>query len=331
MCHSQPKLWYFIISNASRSINLFLAQWRHISSESAVTSVFSFPSNCVNIWQQNVLAVLMAKRDAQLKAWDILLVLTSVVGNLCNKCPSGYSNKTAVKVILSMRSLVSIEQQSPRRPCDINTSSELLQGVKGAFVYPWQFTNCMGAYETETLQKAVVPLEMKINFKIQAIIRLSCNLSNLQCTLWIFKQCLALKMRVLHGISVVLLLTYSNKALSDRSNLRQQSGIQLKIWLSWNYWEFSFDFYERLALLQQPKLWRIMLNLYFRHRCLPELLNKIFLVFPYRQIVKCRTWSNQWIRSLSTYFFNFGFLSLLDWHLNFIHKKRWLLEELPEE
>ena len=32
---------------------------------------------------------------------------------------SGYSNKTAVKVIISMRSLVSIEQQSPRRPFDI--------------------------------------------------------------------------------------------------------------------------------------------------------------------------------------------------------------------
>ena len=46
-------------------------------------------------------------------------VLTSVAGNLCNKCPSGYSNKTAVKVILSMQSLVSIKQQSPRRPCDI--------------------------------------------------------------------------------------------------------------------------------------------------------------------------------------------------------------------
>ena len=58
------------------------------------------------------------KCDAQSKAWDFLLVLTSVAGNLCNKCPSGYSNKTAVKVILSMQSLVSIEQQSPRRPCD---------------------------------------------------------------------------------------------------------------------------------------------------------------------------------------------------------------------
>ena len=36
----------------------------------------------------------------------------------------GYSNKTAVKVILSMRSLVSIEQQSPRMPCDITSTKE---------------------------------------------------------------------------------------------------------------------------------------------------------------------------------------------------------------
>ena len=64
------------------------------------------------------------KCDAQSKARDILLVLTSVAGNLCNKCPSGYSNKTAVKVILSMRSLVSIKQQSPRRPCDITLQTD---------------------------------------------------------------------------------------------------------------------------------------------------------------------------------------------------------------
>ena len=62
--------------------------------------------------------IFVAKCDAKSKAWDILLVLTSVAGNLCNKCPSGYLNKTAVKVSLSMWSLVSIEQQSPRRPCD---------------------------------------------------------------------------------------------------------------------------------------------------------------------------------------------------------------------
>ena len=73
------------------------------------------------------------KYDAKSKAWDILLVLTFVAGNLCNKCPSGYSNKTAVKVILSMRSLVSIEQQSPRRPCDIlvaNVGPEVARTAK---------------------------------------------------------------------------------------------------------------------------------------------------------------------------------------------------------
>ena len=37
LCHSQPNgMHYFIISNASHSINAILAQWRHISSESAV-------------------------------------------------------------------------------------------------------------------------------------------------------------------------------------------------------------------------------------------------------------------------------------------------------
>ena len=41
ICHSQPKPWYFIISNASHSIHLFLAQWRHISSESAVAAVMT--------------------------------------------------------------------------------------------------------------------------------------------------------------------------------------------------------------------------------------------------------------------------------------------------
>ena len=68
-------------------------------------------------------------------AWDILLVLTSGAGSLCNKCPSGYSNKTAVKVILSMRSLVFIKQQSPRRPCDIlvaNVGPEVAKTAKTA-------------------------------------------------------------------------------------------------------------------------------------------------------------------------------------------------------
>ena len=109
-----------VIPSQSHDISSFLmpvvqcivAQWRHISSESAVALLLHLCFICSHI------LIFVVKCDAQSKAWDILLVLTSVAGNLCNKCLSGYSNKTAFKVILSMRSLVSIEQQSPRRPCD---------------------------------------------------------------------------------------------------------------------------------------------------------------------------------------------------------------------
>ena len=97
----------FIISNASHSM--------HCSSVEA----YLLWKCCSHI------LIFVAKRDAQSKAWDILLVLTSVAGYLCNKCPSSYLNKTAVKVILSMRSLVSIEQQSPRRPCDISNTRNI--------------------------------------------------------------------------------------------------------------------------------------------------------------------------------------------------------------
>ena len=62
-------------------IQCIVIQWRHIFSESAV-----------NICQQNVsnllhMCSISIKYDAQPIAWDILLVLTSVAGNLCNKCP----------------------------------------------------------------------------------------------------------------------------------------------------------------------------------------------------------------------------------------------------
>ena len=127
-----------VIPSQSHDISSFLmpviqcivAQWRHISSESAVALLLHLCSICSHI------LIFVAKCDAQSKAWDILLVLTSVAGNLCNKCPSGYSNKTAVKVILSMRSLVSIKQQSPRRPCDTCTSLRSSTRVKwlGALV-----------------------------------------------------------------------------------------------------------------------------------------------------------------------------------------------------
>ena len=103
-------------------VQCIVAQWRHISSESAVSTMLHMCSISI-------------KYDAKSMAWDILLVLTSVAGNLCNKCPSGYSNKIAVKVILSMRSLVSIKQQSPRRPCDIlvaNVGPEVAKTAKTA-------------------------------------------------------------------------------------------------------------------------------------------------------------------------------------------------------
>ena len=55
-------------------IQCIVVQWRHISSESAVALLLHMCSISI-------------KYDAKLMAWDILLVLTSVAGNLCNKCP----------------------------------------------------------------------------------------------------------------------------------------------------------------------------------------------------------------------------------------------------
>ena len=52
-------------------IQCIVAQWRHISSESAVSN----------------LLITTVKYDAQPIAWSILLILTSVAGNMCNKCP----------------------------------------------------------------------------------------------------------------------------------------------------------------------------------------------------------------------------------------------------
>ena len=117
----------FIISNASRSM--------HCSSVEAYLLWKCCCSFCYNLCSMfsTYVYIFVAKCDAQSKAWDILLVLTSVAGNLCNKCPSGYSNKTAVKVILSMWSLVSIKQQSPSRPCDIlvaNVGPEVAKTAK---------------------------------------------------------------------------------------------------------------------------------------------------------------------------------------------------------
>ena len=109
LCHSQPMPYSFIISNASHSM--------HCSSVEAYL-----------LWKSCYFTVEYVDTCSHKPwiAWDILLVILSVTGNLCNKCPKQLVNKTAVIVIISMRSLVSIEQQSPRRSCDINKSNERL-------------------------------------------------------------------------------------------------------------------------------------------------------------------------------------------------------------
>ena len=129
LSHSQPTLHYLISSNASHSIHLFLAQWRLISSESAVTviltnrmlrmcshmllnanSVFSQQAmNCMGYFTCNV------KCDRKLQE------ICAING------PSSKSNKTAVLVIISMQSLV-LQQQSPRRTCDNKTKKPKVIG-----------------------------------------------------------------------------------------------------------------------------------------------------------------------------------------------------------
>ena len=78
-------------------IQCIVAQWRHISSESAVSIAVTFVLSI--LISDNRISVITVKCDAQSIAWDILLVITSVAGNLCNKCPkqlleqnSSYSN-----------------------------------------------------------------------------------------------------------------------------------------------------------------------------------------------------------------------------------------------
>ena len=68
--------------------------------------VFSFPSNMMPNRLYGIFYL-------YLKLWQEICVINA---------QSSYSNKTAVIVIISMRSLVSIEQQSSRRPCDIKQS-----------------------------------------------------------------------------------------------------------------------------------------------------------------------------------------------------------------
>ena len=99
-CHSQPKLQYFIISNASRSM--------HCSSVEAYL-----------LWKCCYIHVLINH-----ELHGIFYLWYYLWQEICAiNAQSGYSNKTAVIVIISMRSPVSIKHLSPRRPCDINFQS----------------------------------------------------------------------------------------------------------------------------------------------------------------------------------------------------------------
>ena len=66
----------FYISNATHSM--------HCSSVEAclLWKCCSIAVECANIWQQNI----TYEMPNQI-AWDILLVIITVAGNLCNKCP----------------------------------------------------------------------------------------------------------------------------------------------------------------------------------------------------------------------------------------------------
>ena len=56
----------------------------------------------------------------EMKQFNRIVNIVNPLTEICAiNAQSGQLNKTAVIVILSMRSLVSIKQQSPRRPCDI--------------------------------------------------------------------------------------------------------------------------------------------------------------------------------------------------------------------
>ena len=84
-----------VIPSQSYILSLFLmpvvqcivAQWRHISSESTVSHMLQNTIKYVpTIVICNICMQIIAKYDAQPIAWDILLILTSVAGKLCNKC-----------------------------------------------------------------------------------------------------------------------------------------------------------------------------------------------------------------------------------------------------
>ena len=112
ICHSQPKPQHFIIFNASHSM--------HCGSVEAylLWKCCSFPIKLLHLLiSDNRMLIHVLINHELLGIFYLWYYLWQE--NCAINAQSGYSNKTAVIVIISMPSLVSIEQQSPRRPCDI--------------------------------------------------------------------------------------------------------------------------------------------------------------------------------------------------------------------
>ena len=82
---SFPAKWHILSLFLMPVVQCIVAQWRHISSESAVLIAVTFVLTM--LISDNRILVITVKCDAQTIAWDSLLVITSVAGNLCNKCP----------------------------------------------------------------------------------------------------------------------------------------------------------------------------------------------------------------------------------------------------
>ena len=85
LCHSQPMLYYFIISNTSCSINLF-----ELSRGSSPLKVLLLLQILCYYMSLTVNYLQPYCCHATWIAWDVLHVMsnvTGITGNLCNKCP----------------------------------------------------------------------------------------------------------------------------------------------------------------------------------------------------------------------------------------------------
>ena len=138
---------YLISSNASHSIYLFLAQWRHISSESVISHVWRlFPTfqQCSHLFI-TILATQMLCHELHGMFYTWCQMWQELQENCVINAPNGKSSKTAVLVQCDL--WFYIKQQSPRRPCDNNKKNKnLVKKSLWAQQWHWQNTLCTSMY-----------------------------------------------------------------------------------------------------------------------------------------------------------------------------------------